>query len=68
MTLQEMDLNIKHRSGHTNSSVDALLRFPIDAATMSVVTADTASSPSEPAAEIVSDTSYLLELSESTRQ
>ena len=68
MTLQEMDLSIKHRSGHTNASADALSRFPVDTATVSAVTAGADSSLSEPATEIVSDASCLLELSESTRQ
>ena len=68
MTLQEMDLSIKHRSGDTNASADALSRFPVDTATVSAVTADADSSLSEPAIEIVSDASCLLELSESTRQ
>ena len=66
MTLQEMDLNIKQQSCHSNA---ALSRFPVDTATVSAVTTDTDSAYSqELTTEVVSDASSLLELSESTRQ
>ena len=40
LTIQEMDLTIRHKAGRENSNADALSRNPIDASVVSAVSAD----------------------------
>ena len=40
LTIQEMDLTIKHKAGRENSNEEALCRNPIDASVVSAVSAD----------------------------
>ena len=40
LTIQEMDLTIKHKAGQENSNADTLSRNPIDASVVSAVSAD----------------------------
>ena len=53
MVIQEPDLKIKHRSGWTNASADALLRHPVDDATVCSITGE-AGDPAKETEEPVS--------------
>ena len=63
MAIQEMDLHIKHRSGQSNASADALLRHPVNDAVVSSLSTprDETSGPvlSEPTREKFNDMSAM---------
>ena len=61
MAIQEIDLEIKHRSGHTNASADALSRNHNNTAIVSSITVELGETTSSPS-------SSLFELSDGTQQ
>ena len=64
MAIQELDLEIKHRSGWTSASADALSRHPVDVLVCSE-TGEEENPVQEPEESVVADT---LDLSEDTQQ
>ena len=71
MAIQEMDLEIKHRSGRSNAGAAALSRSRCDATSVNAVTTDSVAptkSVSEADTTIDSVDSFSLTLSETTQQ
>lgn len=71
MAIQEMDLEIKHRSGRSNAGADALSRSPCDATNVNSVATDSVAPTervSEASTTIDSDDPFPLTLSEATQQ
>ena len=72
MAIQEMDLEIKHRSGRSNAGADALSRTPGDATTVNTVTTDsgtpTDSTPQTDSTDDDSSDISPLKFSEATQQ